>query len=644
MSDLTKALNEALSQLSILLEAADETSSNLSPEEKNWQNGTVGDIKKTKSWLEEIVVDSKLFEKNISFQKFVVEVLNDLDLNTVLYFLNYPNGRSVYSACGNRLKGVLQLEESYKVMRDLNFGDRNTVVVGANGCGKTSLATQLQQIVHKNLGIVIPAQRVLLIPNIKNIPSKANADAIYETFDRSIPNYKKNFSIDNPTRYHSYDEAIGSEFTFLLTQLFSEKIANYFKLEDEFNANPKDSGKFASFFNSKANEVIGIWESLFPGLILKLTETGSLHVRRKDAIEYDGNSLSEGEKEALYLIGRVLLAPKNSLIIVDEPEAHLHKSVVCALWNKLEQKREDCVFFYFTHDIDFAVTRDAKKIWIKSFEYPNHWDFRFLSDDTIPEDLYLELLGSKRKVLFCEGKKESFDYKLYSAFFPDFFVVPVENCSKVRAYTRAMNSGGLANVQALGIIDRDLLTEEDVSDLIKENIYVLGVSEIENVFLLSELLKPFASAQGEDIDFDRMETEVLNEIAAKKDGMLQQARCFYATQIFSKTEFKRRCSEADILQSLNDRTEKGFLILTELVRALDLKLSDSVNKRDYATAVDVAFDKGLITTVQRFFHSSNADYLRAKLINFLKRDRGVAEKVIERIGLGGILCELEKSK
>lgn len=108
--------------------------------------------------------------------------------------------------------------------------------------------------------------------------------------------------------------------------------------------------------------------------------------------------------------------------------------------------------------------------------------------------------------------------------------------------------------------------------------------------------------------------------------------------------FKRRCSDSEILQSLNDRTEKGILILTKLVRDLDLKLSDAVNKRDYATAVEVAFDKGLITTVQRFFYSSSADYLRAKLINFLKRDRGVAEKVIERIGLGGILCELEKSK
>lgn len=107
-----------------------------------------------------------------------------------------------------------------------------------------------------------------------------------------------------------------------------------------------------------------------------------------------------------------------------------------------------------------------------------------------------------------------------------------------------MNSGGLANVQALGIIDRDLLTEEDVSDLIKENIYVLGVSEIENVFLLSELLKPFASAQGEDIDFDRMETEVLNEIAAKKMG------CFSKHDVSMQHKFSLKQSLKDGVQRL----------------------------------------------------------------------------------------------
>ena len=95
-----------------------------------------------------------------------------------------------------------------------------------------------------------------------------------------------------------------------------------------------------------------------------------------------------------------------------------------------------------------------------------------------------------------------------------------------------MNSGGLANVQALGIIDRDLLTEEDVSELIKENIYVLGVSEIENVFLLSELLKPFASAQGDNIDFEAMQTELLNKIAEKKEEMLQHGEMFLCNTNF----------------------------------------------------------------------------------------------------------------
>lgn len=104
MSDLAKALNEALSQLSILLEAADEKSGYLSPEEKNWQNGTVVDIKKTKSWLEEILADCKFFGKNISFQKFIIEILKDLELKVVLYFLNSPSSRSVYDAQVGRIR------------------------------------------------------------------------------------------------------------------------------------------------------------------------------------------------------------------------------------------------------------------------------------------------------------------------------------------------------------------------------------------------------------------------------------------------------------------------------------------------------------------------------------------------------------
>ena len=33
----------------------------------------------------------------------------------------------------------------------------------------------------------------------------------------------------------------------------------------------------------------------------------------------------------------------------------------------MEEKRKDCMFIYLTHDIDFASTRIANKLWLKSY-------------------------------------------------------------------------------------------------------------------------------------------------------------------------------------------------------------------------------------------------------------------------------------
>src|SRR5690606_4587480 len=79
-----------------------------------------------------------------------------------------------------------------------------------------------------------------------------------------------------------------------------------------------------------------------------------------------GNMLSDGERVVFYLIGKCLQAPSKSIIIVDEPEIHLHKAIMSKLWNALEQERNDCLFVYLTHDLEFAISRTAaKKIWLK---------------------------------------------------------------------------------------------------------------------------------------------------------------------------------------------------------------------------------------------------------------------------------------
>ncbi|GAH33976.1 unnamed protein product, partial [marine sediment metagenome] len=79
--------------------------------------------------------------------------------------------------------------------------------------------------------------------------------------------------------------------------------------------------------------------------------------------------MSDGERVVFYLIGAVISVPENSIIVIDEPEMHIHKSITKKLWDKIEQERTDCTFIYLTHDIDFASSRqEATKIWAKGFD------------------------------------------------------------------------------------------------------------------------------------------------------------------------------------------------------------------------------------------------------------------------------------
>ena len=78
----------------------------------------------------------------------------------------------------------------------------------------------------------------------------------------------------------------------------------------------------------------------------------------------------------------MLCAKENSLIIIDEPENHLHKSILPRLWDAVEKEREDCVFLYITHDLEFARSRTQTQIiWVKEFEkerYKSSKDMKIL--------------------------------------------------------------------------------------------------------------------------------------------------------------------------------------------------------------------------------------------------------------------------
>jgi len=238
--------------------------------------------------------------------------------------------------------------------------------------------------------------------------------------------------------------------------------------------------------------------------------------------------MSDGERVAFYLIGQVLCAPQNAIIVIDEPEIHLHRAIPANLWDQIEGSRTDCIFVYITHDLDFAATRSgARKIWMKSYD-GSSWEWEELeSHPELPEQLLLQVLGSRRPVLFIEGDESSHDAALYRALYPDRLIVPLNNCQKVIEADKAMRQlGALHHLETGGLIDRDHRSDDEIAALRKYGLRVAEVAEVENLFCIPQAVEA-ASAQIKS-------TDVKATVETAKQAVLKELKQGIDTQIAAR--------------------------------------------------------------------------------------------------------------
>ena len=243
--------------------------------------------------------------------------------------------------------------------------------------------------------------------------------------------------------------------------------------------------------------------------------------------------MSDGEREIFYLIGQCLSVPKDGIIIIDEPGVHCHKSIQISLWAEIEKLRPDCLFVYLTHNVDFAAAQiNAKKIWLKSYD-GSAWEWeRIETVDGFPEELLIEILGSRKPIVFVEGENGKFDVSLYRSILDKFLVVPRGSCTQVIQSVKALrNSPQLHHLNVYGIIDRDRLNDTQVRALIEAGIYVLKVAEAENLFCTPEILEfvsqKLARNPAEDLKqvkeciFKRFNNEIETQISERVSSKIQ---------------------------------------------------------------------------------------------------------------------------
>jgi ABC-type Mn2+/Zn2+ transport system ATPase subunit len=120
---------------------------------------------------------------------------------------------------------------------------------------------------------------------------------------------------------------------------------------------------------------------------------------RRGSPTYSVAELSDGERNALLIAANVLTVPPGTLLLIDEPERHLHRSIISPLLTLLFAKRTDCAFVVSTHDVMLPLDNpSAKTMLVRGCTYAGKsvsaWDVDLLeSGEGVDEPLKRDILA-----------------------------------------------------------------------------------------------------------------------------------------------------------------------------------------------------------------------------------------------------------
>lgn len=445
---------------------------------------------------------------------------------------------------------------------------------------------QNPSVVHR-----ISAQRLLSFPDdMRGTDVKKAEAALLYGHETYVPSQATNKFAQ---RYGDFHDGTLNDFPKLITLLFSEAS----QLNAEYFARMQEIAVHQAPPVRKLDRIKAIWESILPKSELIIGGHKIEVKRRNSAEKLSVHDMSDGERVIFYLIGQCLCAQKEGVIVIDEPELHLHRALQRRLWDAVEATRPDCLFVYVTHDLDFAASRTGgTAVWVSDYEGGANWQWDFVPLQTpFPQALLLEILGSRRPVLLVEGKRGGLDEKIYSVLYSEYHVLSVGSCESVIHLTtsaRRLKSLGQLNVDMYGLIDHDGRDSAAAAQLADIGVSVLSASEIENILLAEAVVLNLCSWLHRDgaVDFANLKSRLLK--------MLEQDRERVATETAGRVidrKLKRwgwkhpngSALNASLTTFLSNLDVNG-----ELNKAL-LDVDRVIRTQDYEAALRMYPNKGL---------------------------------------------------
>jgi len=319
---------------------------------------------------------------------------------------------------------------------------------------------------------------------------------------------------DADTPWNFYFSAFQNRWQDFVTYIHQKTAARGKKISDAVLGEPSKTGEeWIAMHPDPLDKYKRIFQEALPGKqLLDIDPKSPREFRYRDQAgqELGFQTLSSGEKEIIKVLFDVARKDiRHSIVIVDEPELHLHPTLTFQLIESLKSLGNHTnQYIFLTHSSDLITTyfSSGDVYFIDPINDGRNQAHRLMDLATEHHEL-IPLIGQNiglfavgKKIVFVEGEDSSVDRLTYQKIAQrinnEIRVIPagsVHNLMALRSI-EAQIRNSIFGIDLYMIRDRDGLSEEQVSSLEKNSrIRCLKRRHIENYFLDPEILMSVAN-------------------------------------------------------------------------------------------------------------------------------------------------------
>lgn len=393
-------------------------------------------------------------------------------------------------------------------------------LIGPNGSGKSTLLHHFKSQLGNNARSIV-AHRQNWFENDSSQITAANRKDHENSF----------LSQEAQPHSRTRDNASSTRNQVLFYDLIDLTSRLHQELYDAYKAGDRERAELVSKKPSPFDQISSILQSSSLPITIS-SKDGGLLASKDGCPAFGISNLSDGEKNALLIASYAITMPRNCVLLLDEPERHLHRSIAAPLISSVLEIRPDCAFVVSTHELALAIDNPSSRVLqIQSFtNQPTTWDFDELAPNTpIREDIADSILGMRRKILVVEGISSSLDLQIYRILFPSISVFCKASSSEVKNTIAGINdSQEHHRCKSIGIVDGDAMVEADRAALVERGIYPLDFYSVEYLYYCREVfewvIRNHVMNHGVDPDeaLRRYETAILTAMTGNRERMVSR--------------------------------------------------------------------------------------------------------------------------